>query len=369
MQGKHNAEQIDKSAIGVMGTRRVRRGPGHGGGPGLLPRQDIPYFDWDWSGVYVGASVGVTQALGGAGITYSNIDPDLGSGPNGSFANGMYSSDEVVGNYLNDYSVVPPGYVLVPSTGTSTGSLTGNNLGVTNTPLTPWPESVPAGDLGVVGSLRAGANMQFGAVVFGVELDASLLDQVTELQHTIAEDAILAVNQSAVDEDPFDEFPLDALNYNYDSTYEQDGSFSYRAEVANLLTARARVGFAADRTLFFVTGGLAAGEVHQETSAQVSETSTNTNQGNIANETADGVNNAVNQVTWEGSSSEFRVGYAVGGGVSHAVTDHLVLTLDGYYYDLGVQSVTATDNHGETSYEISQKFDGYLVRVGAEVLF
>jgi outer membrane immunogenic protein len=192
---------------------------------------------------------------------------------------------------------------------------------------------------------------------------------VTELQHTIAEDAILAVNQSAVDEDPFDEFPLDALNYNYDSTYEQDGSFSYRAEVANLLTARARVGFAADRTLFFVTGGLAAGEVHQETSAQVSETSTNTNQGNIANETADGVNNAVNQVTWEGSSSEFRVGYAVGGGVSHAVTDHLVLTLDGYYYDLGVQSVTATDNHGETSYEISQKFDGYLVRVGAEVLF
>ena len=75
------------------------------------------------------------------------------------------------------------------------------------------------------------------------------------------------------------------------------------------VSLRTRVGFAADRTLFYFTGGLAdasLGHSLYDASHSVSFT-TNTN----------------------------RLGYTVGGGIEHAVTDNLVGRIDYRYTDFG----------------------------------
>ena len=59
----------------------------------------------------------------------------------------------------------------------------------------------------------------------------------------------------------------------------------------------------------------------------------------------------------------------MGGGISFGVTENIILTTDGYYYDLGEHSITATSSSGNASYTVSQRFDGYVVRTGLEWKF
>lgn len=273
----------------------------------------------------------------------------------------------MVGNYVANYTPDPDGagpYGPVYGTSTSGQSLVGTAVGsqltaVANNPLTPWLTSVSDGDIVATGSARVGANYQVGSIVLGVEVDGSLMSQTTKEDRSINESANLDVEFGW---DDGDADPTDFIDDSYDSVYTQNGEFSYEAELSNLLTARGRIGFAAGRSLVFLTGGLAAGEVRQTTRAHVTEVSENSS--------PDGTDEVVtNNVSWSGSDSEMKYGYAVGGGFSHAITDNVILTVDGYYYDLGKHSVTAVDNYGETSYTVSQKFDGYVARGGVEYKF
>jgi len=70
---------------------------------------------------------------------------------------------------------------------------------------------------------------------------------------------------------------------------------------------RTRIGFAADRTLFYVTGGLADASLRHTLSDASHSASFSTN----------------------------RLGYALGGGIEHAITDHLVGRIDYRYIDFG----------------------------------
>ncbi|GEO98175.1 omptin family outer membrane protease [Methylobacterium haplocladii] len=109
-------------------------------------------------------------------------------------------------------------------------------------------------------------------------------------------------------------------------------------------TVRARVGYALDHTLVYVTGGVAGGEVRIDTNASFP--------GPIA---------------YDGRQGGFRYGYAVGAGIEHAFTERLSAKVEGLYYDLGTRTVLGTDTLGGatgTLYGSRIETSGYLARVG-----
>jgi outer membrane immunogenic protein len=143
------------------------------------------------------------------------------------------------------------------------------------------------------------------------------------------------------------------------------GSSSYCGPVgcANLITTastkldwlgtvRARFGFAAfDRTLLYVTGGLAVGS--SKLSANINEFSGAGRQF-IASE-----------------SSNARAGYTIGAGAEYAFTQNWSAKLEYLYYDLGSRSAVGiqTNPLGPDFATYRTKTDGHIVRVGLNYRF
>ena len=121
------------------------------------------------------------------------------------------------------------------------------------------------------------------------------------------------------------------------------------AGLESLGTVRARLGYAIDRNLFFVTGGLAYGEVKASTmGTAVSMFGTD---------------------TVIGSASGWRAGYAVGGGYEYAFNNNLTGKIEYLYYNLGTANYSVAAANSFTAAEelfinASQKFDGNVLRVG-----
>lgn len=129
---------------------------------------------------------------------------------------------------------------------------------------------------------------------------------------------------------------------------------SSSAGVRWLGTARGRLGWAADRALVYVTGGLAYGSVAASSNA--------TN--------FDGSNTDL----FAGSVSGMRVGYAVGGGIEAALTYNIIARLEYLFYDLGTASYAVAPANtiaaGEgIAVSASQRFDGSIVRFGLSYKF
>ena len=94
-----------------------------------------------------------------------------------------------------------------------------------------------------------------------------------------------------------------------------------------LYTLRGRVGLAVDRGLFFVTGGLAAGNIN------FSETFFHSLFPSPA---------AASFET--GSVSQRRTGWTVGGGLEYSLTDHWLAKIEYLYVNLGSVSFTSANN-------------------------
>ncbi len=329
--------------------------------------------DHDWTGVYVGASVGVTGSESDASVRYDDPGASYSGSasvgaPHGRWENGMYVSDLAREEHYDNVrasTTSGPTYAY-GGTLTSVGSLEGTSLGVAD-PISPWVNSIANGDINAVGSLRIGANYQLGPVVFGAEVDASLMKQAVDKAFAIGEGATIDASTSQC----IAGSPCTTTYYtDYQSEYSQSGGFTFESEASNIRTARARLGLAAGPVLVYATGGVASGDIRMKTSASVSEQVDNDWSGDTGSSPTDvGSGGVTNNTSWSASDSETKYGFAVGGGASYAVTDNVILTLDGYYYDLGRHSLTAVDSHGETSYTVSQDFDGYVVRSGLEYQF
>ena len=91
-----------------------------------------------------------------------------------------------------------------------------------------------------------------------------------------------------------------------------------------LSTIRARAGLPvlSDRGLLFLTGGLAIAQVSSSGTVTISQADSGLGLGGTT-------------VAWTGSSTSTRVGYAVGGGLEYALTDHWTVKGDYLYYDVG----------------------------------
>ena len=110
------------------------------------------------------------------------------------------------------------------------------------------------------------------------------------------------------------------------------GTLSHQTEVNWIGSLRARVGFAADRTLFYVTGGWAFGEV-------------------------DVTQRSVVGPAISATFTDIRHGWTLGGGVERAVTNNLTARLEYRYTDLGDYDVSnsvlsALDNSDVTIHAI-----------------
>ena len=207
--------------------------------------------NFDWAGPYVGASVGLNAPASPTSLTFP------------------YSAS----NYLTFVGNAPQrvdigGY----------------------TPFGTLPTSVmPYAPL--IGTFSAGLNQQNGAIVFGLEADASF---------------------SA------------SAKYKFTNSGEE---LTVSGGMESLFTLRPRIGVAVDRLLLFGTGGLAVGQAKFDTSLHLAD---------------NGKGTGVDSADWSGSNSAWKTGFTVGGGAEYAGSDKLSVKFEALYYNLGSIDVTAT---------------------------
>lgn len=221
------------------------------------------------------------------------------------------------------------------------GIYTGINLGLggTNSSLSPGCidasgvvngpncQVVPGSnmsDLGFVGGALVGYNHQFDQFLVGVEVDF----QATSIDASKTIDGPFQIVSGTT--------ALPAAQY------------TAKERLNWLSTARIRLGHeVAKNTILYGTGGLAIGNYKLETNF----TSTH-------------------PFTFPAESDVTKVGWTVGGGVEHAMSDKLSIKLDALYYNLGEETVSggcgAGCGGGAIGFTRSTAFDlqGAVVRFG-----
>jgi len=183
------------------------------------------------------------------------------------------------------------------------------------------PPSLSVDNDGFIGGVQAGYNLQFGALVVGVEADISLSDMSSGVSYASP-------------------FTFGAALAGTRSEFTQEMDY--------FGTVRARVGFAFDRAMIYATGGLAYGEV-----------SANANFFNSAG-----------FLQFTGSSSEVEVGYTLGAGLEYAFTNNITLKAEYLYFDLGDRNVVVNATPlGLNSYTSNFETNGHIVRAGLNFKF
>ena len=155
-----------------------------------------------------------------------------------------------------------------------------------------FPLTSSVGQSGAIGGLQAGYNWQANAFVAGIEAD---FDYSSAGQSTVTANCcgpattITATNISR---------RLDAFG-----------------------TLRARLGYAADRMLYYMTGGLAFGESRLAYAAAATSGAGNDGSG-------------------LGASTVWQAGWTIGAGLEYAVLENWTVKAEYLHYDLGAQSAT-----------------------------
>ena len=157
------------------------------------------------------------------------------------------------------------------------------------------PSSLSLGTEGFVGGGLLGADWQHNMWVLGIEGDIDFSD----------------INGSG----------------SKSSTFSGTTTISASTDLDWLATLRARAGIAANRALFYATGGLAFGEVQNKASLTSGSTAVLGLGG-----------------TWAGSEDNVEAGWTIGGGAEYAATNNLIIGAEALYVDLGDNSVSLNKN-------------------------
>jgi outer membrane immunogenic protein len=108
------------------------------------------------------------------------------------------------------------------------------------------------------------------------------------------------------------------------------------SEIDLLGSVRARAGYAADRTLFYVTGGLAFADAEH----------TWDDRGRVPGDIFDLPKKSV----------DLDFGWVVGAGIEHAWTDNWLVRIEGLYFDLGSEDGEVSNNINETdTFDVDQE--------------
>ena len=240
-----------------------------------------PPVAYNWSGAYLGGSAGFNDPAGATTFAYPTGGPDDIE---------FNSSGAPFLNSLDPYNALPTSVV----------------------PYAP-----------LIGTVSAGFNHQTGALVLGIETDASLLGD---------------------------------SKYNFTGN-GGDETFTTSGGMQSLFTLRPRLGIAVDKLLLYGTGGLAFGEAKFDTGLHLTD---------------DG--KGISTADWSGSNSAWKTGFTIGGGAEYAVNNRLSLKFEALYYNLGSIDVTATGSGftsdttpaplSATPYTGHMDLQGTIARVG-----
>jgi outer membrane immunogenic protein len=227
-------------------------------------------------------------------------------------------------------------------------------------------------------------------MVFGLNADFMLMSQPNS--HSWDNDGSIDTHRTSTSTVSFNDSSISAQA---EETLNGSNNFQGELSVAPtwLSTLRATMGVAQDRALFFVSGGFAFGRVNTSFDANYSDNIHYSCTGSSASESYGSVStdcpatnaNFASEANWHENKSENRIGFALGGGVAYAMTDNMILKLDGLYYNLGTVKVTAHGTGTTTTtidgisdggvstpvadINISQKVDGALARVSVAYKF
>ena len=217
----------------------------------------VPPVAYNWSGAYLGASAGFNDPAAATTFAYPT------------------------GGTPDDIEFNSSGAPFRHSTST-----TYSTYGDLPTAVVPYAP--------LIGTVSAGFNHQTGALVLGIETDASLLGPA--------------------------KYSFTDFSSNSEEVFTASGGME------SLFTLRPRVGVAIDKLLLYGTGGLAFGEAKFDTGLH------------LAADSAKGLNSA----DWSGSNSAWKTGFTIGGGAEYAVNNKLSLKFEALYYNLGSIDVSAT---------------------------
>jgi outer membrane immunogenic protein len=167
-------------------------------------------------------------------------------------------------------------------------------------------------NVGAIIGANVGYNFQAGNLVYGLE---------TDISYNTAKSVIAVYNVT----------PDDYL----------------RSSSNSLITARARVGYAFDRTLAYVTGGLAVSNLN------VSATG---NFGFLSDYGTAGV-------------SGWRTGWIVGAGLEHAITQNWTVRAEGLYVDFGSRTAWTVSDVTQTPMGFRFNDQELISRVGVNYKF
>lgn len=274
-------------AAAAMGTAAFAADPimAPAAPPPVAPAPAPIYYDW--TGPYVGLS---------AGYGWGKLKPKFQNNGWESNVEGTLLTDPVTRWYPFDAC-----HSLVGGWG---GALTycGGSLSLS----------------GLFGGGQIGYNIQSGDFVFGVEADAFL---------------------SGIDGSAHARWTYDYGGANFGST---DTTIKYKVDAFG--TLRARVGFAVDQFLPYVTGGLAVGRVKSSVSSF--------NENNLNDDTFA-----------FGSKTSTEWGWTIGGGAEYAISDSLSVKAEYLYVDLGSHEGRFLYNDGGP-FNLKSDIKFHTVKVG-----
>lgn len=320
---------------------------------------------YDWTGIYVGASVGATQADSEGSVVYGQGTDTGWTAPDGYFIGQIYQDvdDSGVGTEGND------------------GEDDSSYLDLGD--LGNWLTSADASKLDWTGAVYGGAQWQFGSLVVGGELRATIGDLETSYSEAWLEpDSYDFTTAYCNDEEGcygYTDLPTSDSWYGWDDIdgvsmsdddsidiegwVEQINYIGFSSNIGTSVSALARVGVAMDRLMVYGVAGPTVATISAKTAASVQETG----EINVGSEDFDDLTahlDGYESYYWEGSASESRVGVEVGIGAEYAITDNVILRGEVSYSDFGSLSVTGVSEDTDATYTVTQKLSRVAVQTG-----
>jgi len=264
--------------------------------------------------------------------------------------------------------------------------------------LAPWLTQIDLENLDYSGTVQIGAQWQFGHFVVGGELRGTFgefgtsyfdrwSDEISatdtgqfvdnaDLGDGTARTAAIRPNDRDgspnVDWTGTSDFGpdifTDVVDIDFEGVVHQDNTLGFSVAYDSYFAPVARIGFAADRWMFFAMGGPAVAEVTASTAASVSE------DGSLSfsyDEALDPARfpEAADTYEWEGSNTETLWGYTIGGGVEYAATDNAILRFEGSMTNFGSISVTGQSADTDAEYEVTQDVSNWALSTGISFKF
>jgi hypothetical protein len=422
----------DQGGINLTPAQRVQLGNAKAADlPAKAP--PMPVRVWSWTGFYGGVFGGGTFANSGSysltadptAVNGISVGPAASGGfpiiPSAGFTNLAAGGIGQISNLINPTGNNCVGLVNCNVGGFATTAINPSfNLGSQTSAMLPTSRGISQ-DLAGLGGLEIGYRRQFDRVVLGIGADISIFAHSSTNYTSIgsffntngftatssAVGCLAAVAATCTQ--------VATLNATGSAGTVNSGTSAVNLSLTNpnwVGTVRGSLGYAFDRLLIFGSAGLAYSDA-VKLSGSYTETFTSACSG-VAGATpgnSNGVGNpgvalvnfacgptplnsgSVTQVTttsvmYSGNHGGMLTGFAAGTGGAYAITDHVALTIEGLYYNLGTVRTTVTTSGSQTStitgpgptttttaavtatpFTVSRTIDGFIFKGGVQYKF